>query len=69
MIKTQVYLPEEELRQLHRIAKQNKRAVADLVRDAIRKVWLKAPPQGPVGLSHGELRGTSMDHDAAFDEL
>jgi len=68
MIKTQVYLPEQELEELHRIAKRRKRAVADLIREAIRRAWLQPLPNGPVALCSGQLRGTSSEHDAAFDE-
>lgn len=30
MVKTQVYLPEDELKALHRVARRSKRSVADL---------------------------------------
>jgi hypothetical protein len=69
MVKTQVYLPKAELLALRRLARNRKRRIADLVRDAIRTTWLQSSPQGPVALSNGELRGTSVEHDAAFDEL
>jgi hypothetical protein len=68
MVKTQVYLPAEELRSLHRMARARGRRVADLVREAVRRVWLAAPASGPVAIFHGELRGTSVEHDAAFDD-
>ncbi len=68
MVKTQVYLPADELRALHRVAKEKKMKVAELVREAVRATWLKSPPKGPVGLFDGEIRGASSDHDAAFDD-
>ncbi|MHB8873109.1 MAG: ribbon-helix-helix domain-containing protein [Myxococcaceae bacterium] len=68
MVKTQVYLPDEELKALHRLARQRKRPVADLVREAIRATWLRAGASGPVGLWTGPFGGSSADHDAAFDE-
>jgi hypothetical protein len=68
MVKTQVYLPAQELEALHRLARRKKRPVAALVREAIRTVWLQPEPVGPVALCRGELRGTSSEHDAAFDE-
>lgn len=68
MVKTQVYLPEEELRALHKVAKKKGRPVAELVREAIRKVWLRKPTQGPVALWDGVLGGGANDHDSAFDE-
>lgn len=68
MTKTQVYLPEEQLAELHRLARKKGRPVAELVRDAIQRVWLRPPARGPVGIFDGEVRGTSAEHDAAFDE-
>lgn len=53
MVKTQVYLPEEELAALHRAAKRSGRSVAELVREAIRRVWLRSEERGPVGLWDG----------------
>lgn len=69
MVKTQVYLPRNELKELHRVARTKHRRVAELIREAVRTVWLRAPSAGPVALFRGEVRGTAMDHDAAFDEL
>lgn len=70
MTKTQIYFPPGELRALHRVARQEKRKVADLVREAVREKWLKALPQGPVALFSGKgRRGSSTDHDWVFDEL
>jgi hypothetical protein len=68
MVKTQVYLPADELRALHRLARRKKRRLADLVREAVRDVWLRPAPKGPVALFRGEIRGTSAEHDAAFDD-
>ena len=69
MTKMQVYLPRAELRELRQLARSHGRRIADLVRDAIRRTWLRPPPSGPVALSNGELRGTSAEHDAAFDKI
>lgn len=68
MIKTQVYLPEEELAALHRIARARKRPVAELIREAIREKYLRPVGGGPVALWSGPFEGSSADHDAAFDE-
>ena len=68
MIKTQVYLREEELEALHDVAERSGRSVADLVREAIRKVWLRPAADGPVGLWDGDPRRTSVDHDSIYDE-
>ena len=68
MVKTQVYLPEEDLKALQDVARRSGRSVADLVRDAIRRVWLRATPPGPVALWDGEPTRTSVEHDAIYDE-
>jgi len=68
VVKTQVYLPEEELAALHRLAKAKKRPVADLVREAIREKYLRPPAAGPVAIWAGPFSGSSSDHDSAFDE-
>ena len=67
MVKTQVYLGPEELQALHRVAQRSERSVADLIREAIRHVWLRPSRQGPVGLWNGEPRRTSVDHDTIYD--
>ena len=69
MTKAQVYLPQEELAALRVLARHQHRRIADLVREAVRTVWLSPAPTGPVGISDGELRATSIDHDSAFDEI
>jgi len=69
MEKTQVYLRKEELAALRKTAARSGRSVAELVREAIRKVVLK--PQaaaGPVALWDGEPKRASIDHDSVHDE-
>ena len=69
MEKTQVYLRKEELDALRKAAVRSGRSVAELVRDAIRKVVLK--PQaaaGPVAIWDGDPKRTSVDHDSVHDE-
>ena len=68
MIKTQVYLPEEDLQALRRTARDSGRSVADLVREAIRRVWLHPVGAGPVGLWDGDPTATSVEHDAIYDQ-
>jgi len=68
MKKTQVYLREEELDALRKAAARSGRSVAELVRDAIRKVVLKAHVGGPVAIWHGEPRRASVEHDSVYDE-
>jgi hypothetical protein len=67
MVKTQIYFPEEDLEALHRAAKRSGKSVAEMVREAVRRVWLRPPPSGPVGLWDGPVRRTSQDHDAIYD--
>ena len=68
MVKTQVYLREEELAALHDAAKRSGRSVAELVREAIREVWLRPEATGPVALWGGMPRRTSVEHDSIYDE-
>jgi hypothetical protein len=68
MEKIQVYLPKEELDALRKAAARSDRSVADLVREAIRKVVLKTPAAGPVAIWDGEPRRPSIEHDTVHDE-
>ncbi len=68
MIKTQISLPEQDLKALRETAKRSGRSVADLVREAIRRVWLPPPTDGPVALWDGVPTGTSVEHDEIYDE-
>jgi hypothetical protein len=68
MVKTQVYLRDEELEALHGVAERSGRSVAELVREAIRRVWLRPDTQGPVALWDGVPSHTSVDHDHIYDE-
>jgi hypothetical protein len=67
MVKTQVYLGPDELEALHRVAARSGRSAADLVREAIRRVWLYPGREGPIGLWEGEAGRTSVDHDSIYD--
>lgn len=68
MVKTQVYLPKEQLVALHRVAKQEGRSVAELIRDAVGKVWLRPRSRGPVALWSGHAKRSSVEHDSIYDE-
>ena len=68
MEKTQVYLRKEELAALRKAAAQSGRSVADLVREAIRKVVLKPEASGPVAIWDGEPKRFSFDHASVHDE-
>ena len=68
MEKIQVYLQKEELDALRKAAARSGRSVAELVREAIRKVILKTPAAGPVAIWDGEPRRPSIEHDTVHDE-
>lgn len=68
MVKTQVYLREEELAALHAAAARSGRSVAALVREAVRQVVLKPPAEGPVALWDGVPKRTSIEHDTVHDD-
>jgi hypothetical protein len=68
MEKTQVYLRKEELDALREVAARSGRSIAELIREAIRKVVLKPQATGPVALWDGEPKRTSIDHDSVHDE-
>jgi ribbon-helix-helix CopG family protein len=68
MEKTQVYLRKEELDALRKAAARTGRSVAELVREAIRKVILKPQAIGPIAIWDGEPKRTSIEHDSIYDE-
>ena len=68
MEKTQVYLRKEELDALRKAAARSKRSVAALVREAVRKVILMPPAEGPVAIWDGEPKRSSIEHDSVYDE-
>ena len=68
MEKTQVYLRKEELAALRKAAARSGRSVAEVVREAIRKVVLRPEAMGPVAIWDGEPKRPSIDHDSVHDE-
>lgn len=66
MTKTQVYLPEADLRALHKLAARRKKSVASLIRLAIRRAYLE-PTEGPVALYRRKAKRVSTDHDSIYD--
>lgn len=69
MEKTQIYLRKEELDALRSAAARSGRSVAELVRDAIRRVVLKPIAAGPVAIWDGEPKRSSVEHDSVHDEV
>lgn len=68
MTKIEVYLPAEEFAALDEVARRSGKSVAELVREAVRKVFLRPETRGPVALWDGEPRRTSSEHDKLYDE-
>jgi hypothetical protein len=68
MEKTLIYFRKEELDALRKAAARSGRSVAELVREAVRKVVLKPPTAGPVAIWDGEPKRTSVEHDSVHDE-
>ena len=68
MTKTQIYFPDPELKALHRLARNRKKSVAELVREAVRSSLLQAEARGPVAIWDGEPRRPSTEHDSIYDE-
>jgi len=68
VVKTQVYLRDEELAALHAVARRSGRSVADLVREAVRRVWLRPDSRGPVALWDGSPSHASVEHDHIYDK-
>jgi hypothetical protein len=67
MEKTQVYLRKEELDALRKAAARSGRSVAELIREAIRKVVLEPRTTGPIAIWDGEPKRASIDHDSIHD--
>lgn len=67
MVKTQVYLREDELEALRGAAARAGCSVAELVRDAIRRTILLSSADGPVAIWDGEPVRTSVEHDSIYD--
>lgn len=67
MIKRQVYFPEEDFAILQSLARRSGRSIADLIREAVQRVWLQPKAKGPVALWDGELGNTSLEHDSIYD--
>ena len=68
MEKTQVYLRKEELDALRKAAARSGSSIAELIRDAIRKVVLKPQTEGPVAIWEGKPKRTSIEHDSVHDQ-
>ena len=69
MEKTQVYLRKEELDALRKAAARSGCSIAELVRDAIRRVVLKPQATGPVAIWDGEPKRASIEHDSVHERM
>ena len=69
MIKRQVYFREEEFELLQATAQRSGRSVAGLVREAVRRVWLRPMSEGPVALWDGPTAHGAMQHDTIYDRI
>jgi hypothetical protein len=67
MIKTQIYFSEEDLAALHEVGRRSNKSVAQLVREAVRKVWLRRAGRGPVALWDRDTEHSSAEHDSIYD--
>jgi hypothetical protein len=67
-INMQVYLLRKKLDALRQAAARSGRSVAEVARDATRKVVLKPQAASPVAIWDCEVRRTSIEHDSIHDE-
>ena len=58
----------EELDALRKAADRSGSSIAEMIRQAIREVWLRPRNQGPVGIWGGLPGKTSVEHDSIYDE-
>lgn len=69
MVQTQNYLSSEEMHVLRTTAPPTGRSVSALVREAIKRVWIQRPAEGPGALWDGVPSRTSAGHDSIYDEI
>jgi hypothetical protein len=69
MVKTQVYLPAEDLAALREVAARSGRSVSHIIREAIRNQVLKPRARGPIALWDGEPKCASLNHNNVHDEI
>jgi hypothetical protein len=68
MKKAQVCLRKEEFDALRKAAARSGRSIAEVIRDAIRKVVVKPRAAGPVAIWDGGPKRTSVEHDSVHDK-
>ena len=49
-------------------AKRSVRSIADLVREAVRRVWLRPKSEGLVALWDGPITHTAKEHDTIYEQ-
>lgn len=64
VIRISVYLSKEEVAALRKAAARSGRSSSELVRTALRTVLPRPDAAGFVAIWDGELKRTSIDHDA-----
>ena len=69
MARTQIYLSSEDLHALRTTARRTGSSVSAFVREAIERVWIERPSEGPVALWDGIPLRSSADHDSICDEI
>ena len=66
MIKREVYFSTEELKLLETAARRSERSTASLIREAVRRVWLRPAAEGPIALWEGPTAHGAMEHDMIY---
>ena len=69
MIKRWLYFREEEFELLQAAAQRSERSVADLVREAVRRVWLPPLSEGPIALWDRPTAHSATEHDTIYDRV
>ena len=64
-----VEFPDEGLEALRSIARRIGCSGADVIGEAVRRVWLRPDLSGPVSLWDGTPTRTSVEHDAIYDQV
>lgn len=69
MIKREVHFTIEERKLLEVAARRSGRSTASLIREAVRRVWLRPTTDGPVALWNGPIAHSAMEHDTIYCQV